>query len=306
MSAGAARRLQQMMWLAIAAATATLALKLVAWLLTGSVGLLSDAAESVVNLVAAGFGLIALKWAERPADEGHAYGHDKANYLSAGFEGGLILIAAATIIYSAVGRLIEPVQLESIGLGLAIAVAASAINLVVGTILIREGRRNASLILEADGRHLITDVWTSVGVVGGVALVALTGWDWLDPVVAILVAINIIRIGVMLVRESTAGLMDRALGREELAAVHEVLDSFGGSEVAFHALRTRRAGRRAFISLHILVPGDWSVQRGHDLAEEVEAALRERFDQATVFTHLEPLEDPVSFHDTRLDRDPRG
>lgn len=303
-SAEITRRLTLLMWLAIAAAAVTLVLKVVAWLLTGSVGLLSDAAESVVNLAAAGFGLIALKWASRPADEGHAYGHDKANYLSAGFEGGLILIAAVTILYSAIGRLIDPVALESVGVGLIIAIAASLINLVVGQILIREGRRHESLILEADGQHLMTDVWTSVGVVAGVALASITGLDRLDPIVAIFVTLNIVRIGGMLVRESTAGLMDRALERHEIAAVQEVLDRFRGPQTAFHALRTRRAGPRAFISLHILVPGDWSVQRGHDLAEEVEAALRERFDQATVFTHLEPLEDPVSFDDTRLDRGP--
>lgn len=300
------RFLTRMMWLAIGAATLTLALKLAAWLLTGSVGLLSDAAESVVNLVAAAFGLIALKWASRPADEGHTYGHDKANYLSAGFEGGLILIAAATIIYSAIGRILDPVALDSVGLGLAIATAASLINLVVGRILVREGRRHGSLILEADGRHLITDVWTSIGVFAGVALVSITGWDRLDPIVAIFVALNIIRTGAMLVRESTAGLMDRALSREELDAVEAVLNQFRGPQTAFHALRTRRAGPRAFISLHLLVPGEWSVQRGHDLAERVEAALRERFDQATIFTHLEPLEDPVSFDDTTLDREARS
>lgn len=294
------------MWLAVTAAVLTLALKVAAWLLTGSIGLLSDAAESTVNLAAAGFGLIALKWAARPADEGHAYGHDKANYISAGFEGGLILIAAATILYSAVGRLIDPHELESIGIGLAIAIAAAVINLVVGQILLREGRRSSSLILVADGRHLMTDVYTSVGVVAGVALVALTGWQQLDPLVAILVALNIVRTGAQLVRESAAGLMDRALTREELAAVEGVLDRFRGPDTAFHALRTRRAGPRAFISLHILVPGDWSVQRGHDLAEQVEAALRARFDQATVFTHLEPLEDPLSFRDTQLDREPYG
>lgn len=298
-----ARRLIGIMWLAVAAAIITLALKTVAWLVTGSVGLFSDAAESLVNLAAAGFGLIALTWASRPADEGHAYGHDKANYLSAGFEGGLILIAAVTIIYSAVGRLIDPVGLDSVGLGLVVAIAASLINLAVGRILIREGRRHGSLILEADGLHLLSDVWTSVGVVVAVGLVALTGWDVLDPLIAIAVALNIIRIGSHLVRESAAGLMDRALGEEELAAVERVLDRFRGPETDFHALRTRRAGRRAFVSLHILVPGAWSVQRGHDLAEQVEAALRELFDQATIFTHLEPLEDPVSFVDTTLDRE---
>lgn len=299
------QRLTRIMWLAVAAAVVTLALKMAAWLITGSVGLLSDAAESVVNLAAAGFGLVALKWAARPADESHAYGHDKANYISAGFEGGLILIAAVTIIYSAAGRLVEPAALESLGIGLVIAMVAAAINLVVGQILLREGRRHSSLILEADGRHLMTDVYTSIGVVVGVALVALTGWERLDPLIAILVALNIIRTGTKLVGESAAGLMDRALSQEELAAVESVLERFRGRDTAFHALRTRRAGPRAFISLHILVPGNWSVQHGHDLAERVEAALRESFEQATIFTHLEPLEDPVSFHDTGLDREPR-
>lgn len=299
------RRLIAIMWLAVAAAILTLALKTVAWLITGSVGLFSDAAESLVNLAAAGFGLIALKWASRPADEGHAYGHDKANYLSAGFEGGLILIAAVTIIYSAIGRLIDPVGLDSVGLGLVVAVAAALINFAVGRILIREGRRHGSLILEADGLHLLSDVWTSGGVVIAVGLVAITGWNALDPLIAIVVALNIIRIGSQLVRESAAGLMDRALSDHELAAVEDVLNRFRGPETDFHALRTRRSGPRAFVSLHILVPGAWSVQRGHDLAEQVEAALRERFDQATIFTHLEPLEDPVSFVDTKLDRDPQ-
>jgi cation diffusion facilitator family transporter len=300
------RRLTFLMWVAVAAATLTLALKTAAWLLTGSVGLLSDAAESVVNLAAAGFGLVALRWASRPADEGHAYGHDKANYLSAGFEGGLILIAAATILYSAVGRLIDPVELESVGIGLAVSGAASAINLAVGSMLLREGRRHKSLILEADGRHLITDVWTSLGVIVAVALVAITGWERLDPIIACLVALNILWIGVQLVRESAGGLMDRALTIQELETVESILDRFRSSEVSFHALRTRRSGPRAFISLHILVPGAWSVQRGHDLAEKVESALREDFEQATIFTHLEPLEDPLSFVDTALDREGGG
>ncbi len=281
-----------------------MAMKMTAWLLTGSVGLLSDAAESLVNLVAASFGLIAVQWASRPADEEHSYGHEKANYLSAGFEGALILLAAFTILYSSVGRLIDPVPLDSVGIGLAIVIGASLVNLVVGQILIRDGRKHRSLILEADGRHLITDVWTSVGVVIGVALVALTGWDRLDPIVAIAVALNILWTGAGLVRSSTAGLMDRALEPDEIAAVAAVLDRFRGPEISFHALRTRRAGRRAFISLHLLVPGAWSVQQGHDLAEQVELALREQFAHATVFTHLEPLEDPASFRDTKLDRDP--
>lgn len=290
------------MRLAIAAAVATIALKLTAWLLTGSVGLLSDAAESVVNLVAASFGLIAIHWAGQPADEEHAYGHEKANYLAAGVEGAMILVAALTIAYSAIDRLLHPMPIDTVGVGLAVAVAASTINLVVGVVLIRAGRREQAMVLEADGKHLLTDVWTSVGVVVGVALVALTGWQSLDPIVALLVAGNIVVTGGGLVRRSADGLMDRALEAEELQRIDAVLARFTSERTRFHALRTRRAGQRAFVSLHVLVPGDWSVQRGHDFVEEVEAGLREVFPSVTVDTHLEPIDDPVSFADVDLDR----
>lgn len=294
--------LVRLMWLSIAAAVATIAMKTTAWALTGSVGLLSDAAESVVNLVAAAFGLAAVTWAGRPPDEEHAYGHEKANYLSAGFEGGLILLAAATIGYSAIDRLIHPQAIEDAGVGLAIAAGASLINLAVARTLISTGRRHTSLVLEADGRHLMTDVWTSVGVIAAVGAVALTGWDVLDPLIALAVAANILLTGVALMRRSADGLMDRALNPTEMARIEAVLARFGEEGIEFHALRTRRAGRRAFISVHVLVPGAWSVQRGHDLVERVERDLRADFDQATVFTHLEPREDPLSFADTTLDR----
>lgn len=289
--------------LAVVAAALTITIKLAAWLVTGSVSLFSDAAESGVNLVAALFGLAAVRVATRPADEDHAYGHEKANYLSAGVEGALILLAAFAIIYSAVGRLLDPQELDAIGLGIASVVVASLINLAAGRLLIAEGREHSSMALEADGRHLMTDVWTSGGVVAGLAAVAVTGWQALDPIVAILVAMNIVRVGTGLVRDSASGLMDRALEPAELAAVEAVLERFRGEEVQFHALRTRRSGRRAFITMHVLVPGAWSVQRGHDLAERIEAEVREGFEQATVFTHLEPMEDPISFSDTDLDRE---
>jgi cation diffusion facilitator family transporter len=296
------RRLIRLMWLAIAAAVATIGLKLTAWLLTGSVGLLSDAAESVVNLVAALFGLVAIHWAGQPADEEHAYGHEKANYLAAGVEGAMILVAALTIAYTAIERLINPMPIETVGVGLAVAAVASAINLGVGLLLIHHGRREQALVLEADGRHLLTDVWTSVGVVVGVALVAITGWDPLDPIVALLVAVNIVVTGCGLVRRSADGLMDRALEPGELERIDAVLKRFTTERTGFHALRTRRAGQRAFVSLHVLVPGEWTVQHGHDFVEEVEAALRECFPLVTVDTHLEPVDDPVSFVDVDLDR----
>jgi cation diffusion facilitator family transporter len=298
-------RLFRLLWLAVAAAVATIALKTTAWLLTGSVGLLSDAAESVVNLVAALVGLAALRWAIVPADEEHAYGHTKAEYFSAGVEGALVLVAAISIAVTAVDRLLHPTAIEDVGIGLAVSAAASAINLVVGLLLIRAGRAQRSITLEADGRHLMTDVWTSAGVIAGVAAVAITGWERLDPIIALAVAANIVWTGVTLMRRSIGGLMDRALDEGSRQRIREALRPFEDRGVRFHALRTRQAGRRAFISVHVLVPRAWTVQRGHDEVERVERALRDRLPYATVFTHLEPLEDPRSYDDTKLDRDQR-
>lgn len=297
-------RLLRLVYLSIAAAVVTIALKLTAWALTGSVGLLSDAAESVVNLVAALVALVVVQWSTRPPDEEHAYGHEKADYISAGVEGALILLAAVTIGVTAIQRLLDPQPLDDVGLGLAVAGLAALVNLAVGLRLVRAGRALRSLTVEADGRHLLTDVWTSAGVVAGVAAVALTGWDRLDPLIALAVAVNIVVTGTRLVRGSADGLMDRALTDAERATIEEVLTRFRSPEVQFHALRSRRAGSRAFVSTHVLVPGDWTVQRGHDLAERVEEALRDALGHATVFTHLEPLEDPASFADTGLDRRP--
>jgi cation diffusion facilitator family transporter len=295
-------RLFRLLWLSIGAAVATIALKLAAWALTGSVGLLSDAAESVVNLVAAVVAMAALRWAVKPADEEHAYGHAKAEYFSAGVEGTLILLAAVGIAATAVQRLIHPQPLESVGIGIAVSALASAINLAVGLLLLRTGRRERSIVLEADGKHLLTDVWTSAGVIVGVAAVALTGWDRLDPIVALAVAANILVAGGGLLRRSASGLMDRALEEPDLEAIRETLAEFERDGVRFHALRTRQAGSRRFVSLHVLVPGAWTVQRGHDLVERLEARLCTRLPGATVFTHLEPAEDPRSFADTALDR----
>jgi cation diffusion facilitator family transporter len=299
---GTDRRLYRLLWLSIAAAVATISLKTLAWLLTGSVGLLSDAAESVVNLVAAIVALAALRLAARPADEEHAYGHAKAEYFSAGIEGSLIVLAAVTIPVTAADRLLHPQAPVDVGIGLAVSLGASAINLAVGLLLVRTGREHRSITLEAEGTHLLTDVWTSIGVVVGVAAVAISGWERLDAIVALAVAANIVFTGAGLLRRSAAGLMDHALPAEQQRAIRERLGAFDARCIAFHALRARQAGRRAFVSLHILVPGAWSVRRGHDTAEEVEAALPERLPYATVFTHVEPLEDPRSFDDTALDR----
>ncbi|MBK7585340.1 MAG: cation transporter [Myxococcales bacterium] len=295
-------KLARYAWLSIAAAIATIALKMAAWRLTGSVGLLSDAAESVVNLIAAITALWMLTLAAKPADEEHAYGYSKAEYFASGVEGALILVAAAAIAFAAVERLLEPAPIEKLEFGLVVSLAASLINLAVARVLLVVGKRHHSIALEADGHHLMTDVWTSAGVLIGVGLVAVTGYQRLDPIVAILVALNIVRSGVMLIQRSARGLLDVALVPEEQQALRTVLDRYAGPELEFHALRTRQAGARRFVSLHVLVPGDWSVERGHQLLEEIEKDIRAAVPNVHVLTHLEPLEDPRSFEDQALDR----
>jgi cation diffusion facilitator family transporter len=289
-------------WLSIAAAVVTIVMKTVAWRLTGSVGLLSDAAESVVNLVAAITTLGMLTVAARPPDEEHAYGHDKAEYFASGVEGALILVAALAIAWSAVNRLLHPAPLEQVGVGLLVSTGASIVNLVVSRVLFRAGKKHHSIALEADAHHLMTDVWTSVGVLTGIGVVALTGWDTLDPIVAIGVALNITWAGVKLIRRSALGLLDTSLPTDEQAAVLKVLDSHRGPEVQFHALRTRQAASRRFVSVHVLVPGSWNVARGHALLEQIEHEVRQVIPNANVLTHLEALEDPTSYADEGLDR----
>jgi cation diffusion facilitator family transporter len=298
------QRMLRLLWLSIAAAVATIALKTGAWLVTGSVGLLSDAAESLVNLVAAVVAFATLSWASRPPDEEHEYGHAKAEYFSAGVEGTMIVVAALGIAVAAVDRLLDPQPIEDAGIGIAVAAAASAINLGVGVALVRTGRAQRSITLESNGRHLMTDVVTSAGVIAGVGAVAITGWDPLDPLIALAVAVNIVATGVGLLRRSAGGLMDRALDEGEQRKIRAVLARFEPAGVRFHALRTRQAGRLAFVSVHLLVPRAWTVQRGHDVAEEVEAAIRAELPYATVFTHIEPAEDRRSFEDQELGRDP--
>lgn len=289
-------------WLSIAAAISTILLKGAAYFLTGSVGLLSDALESLVNLAGGVVALLMLTWAEQPPDEEHAYGHGKAEYFSSGVEGGLILLAAVSIGWTAMVRLIWPQPIEEIGIGLAISTGASLINLAVAIVLLRAGKKHHSITLEADGKHLLTDVWTSLGVIAGVGLVAFTGIQRLDPIVAILVAANIVWQGVSLVKRSALGLMDTALPPEEGTRVRAVLEKFAETGIQFHALRSRQAGARRFVSFHVLVPGKWTVVAGHNLVEKIEAEIRAAIPNVTVFTHLEPIEDPASFHDQKLDR----
>ncbi len=299
-TASPVRDLSRFGWLAVAAALATIALKTVAWWVTGSVGLLSDAAESVVNLVAAVVALVALKVAALPADKNHQYGHTKAEYFSAAVEGIMIFLAAATIIVFAIQRLLAPRDLTQVGLGLIISLVAATVNGVVAVVLIRAGRLYRSITLKADGQHLMTDVWTSIGVVVGVGLVWLTGWNWLDPVVAIGVGINILWTGYTLVRESAAGLMDVSLPKEDNARLREILAAHTGDGVDFHAVRTRESGARQFMEMHMLVPGLWTVQHGHDIMEDIIDEINGEFPDLRVTGHLEPIEDPRSYEDMHL------
>ncbi|HMS75447.1 cation diffusion facilitator family transporter [Gordonia sp. (in: high G+C Gram-positive bacteria)] len=287
--------------LSIAAAALTIALKTTAWLVTGSVGLLSDAAESVVNLVAAVVAFVALKVAARPADANHNFGHQKSEYFSAIIEGTCIAIAAVVIIISAVERLLNPKDIESAGIGLLVSVIASMINGAVALALIRAGRRHRSVTLEADGKHLATDVWTTAGILIAIALVAITGWNILDPIVAIAVAVNILFVGGGLVGRAAAGLMDTALPDEQRTAIDTVLGEFSTPDVMFHDVRTRESGHIRFVQMHMLVPGDWSVQRAHDLAERVESHLEAAVDDLFPTIHIEPIGDPRAYEDWRLE-----
>lgn len=296
-TSSSARDLTRYAWLSIATAVVTIALKAGAWYITGSVGLLSDAAESVVNLVAAFFALIALRVAARPADKSHHFGHSKAEYFSAGAEGVMIFVAAVFIIVAAIQRLITPAPIENVGIGLAISVVASILNGVVAMLLLRAGRRHRSKTLVADGKHLLTDVWTTVGVLVGVGLVALTGWHRLDPIVALLVGLNIIVTGWKLVSESAEGLMDVSWPQEDNAELARLMGRFTGGEIDVHALRTRESGHQRYCDFHLLVPGAWSVNEAHDLCEEIETAVKETFDGVVVTGHIEPREDPRAYRD---------
>jgi len=294
--------LKRFAWLSIAAAITTIVLKTAAYQLTGSVGLLSDAIESLVNLAGAVMALAMLTVAARPADDDHAYGHSKAEYFSSGVEGTLIMVAALAIAVAAVERLLSPKPLEQVGLGLVVSAAASLVNLGVALVLLRKSREAHSITLEANAQHLLTDVWTSAGVIVGVGAVALTGWIRLDPIVALVVAANIIWTAVRIVRASVLGLMDTALPPGEREAVKRVLNKHAADGVQFHALRTRQSASRRFVSVHVLVPGAWTVHDGHQLLERIEADIRSALPNASVLTHLESLDDPTSWDDEELDR----
>ncbi|MGE0355298.1 MAG: cation diffusion facilitator family transporter [Burkholderiales bacterium] len=282
----------------VATSVVTMALKAGAWLLTGSVGLLSDALESGVNLAAALVALVALSYAQAGEDEDHNFGHQKAEYFSSGIEGALIFVAAAAIIWSAVPRLIAPRPLDQVGLGLALSVLAAGANLLCGWFLLKGAREHRSITLEADAHHLLTDVWTTAGVIVGVAVVHFSGWLVLDPLIAIAVALHILWTGGKLIHRSFHGLMDRAIPeaeREVIVGVLEQLKPLGGH---FHRLRTRAAGPKSFVDVHILVPGSMSVHDGHDLAHRLEQQIEAALPHVEVLTHLEAIEDPRSWEES--------
>ncbi len=294
---GKAVALTRYAWLSIAAALITIVLKTIAYLLTNSVGLLSDAMESIVNLVGAVIALSMLIVAALPPDDSHMYGHSKAEYFASSAEGVLIMFAAGGILWTAIERLISLQPLEELGAGLAVSTAASLVNLVVARILITTGKKRNSITLEADGQHLMTDVWTSVGVIGGIAIVAFTGWYILDPILAILVALNIIWTGVKLLKRSVAGFMDASLPPDEQQLVERVIARYQERGVQFHAVRTRQSAARRFISVHMLVPGEWTVHDAHHVAEDFEGDVRSQLKDAIVQTHLEPMDDEISVID---------
>ena len=287
-------------WLSVAAALVTMALKGVAAWLTGSMGLLSDAAESLVNLAAALVALYSLRISAREPDEKHPFGYSKAEYFSSGVEGTLIMLAALAIVAAAIPRLISPREIMHFDTGIFVSLVAAAINLGVALVLLGAGRRHDSNALEADAHHLLTDVWTSIGVVAGVGATVLTGWLMLDPLIAIAVALHITWTGAKVLRRSVLGLMDRALPEPDLERIRQILEPYRVRGIEYHALRTRRAGRVRMVEMHLLVPGEMTVREGHRVADEIEDAIRAALPGSAVLTHLEPIEDPASYRDEAL------
>jgi cation diffusion facilitator family transporter len=284
-------------WLSLATSLVTITLKFAAYYLTGSVGLLSDAIEAIINIVAALVALGVLTYSAHGPDREHNFGHEKAQYFSSGIEGALIFVAAGVIAWTAIPRLLDPQPLEQVGFGLALSVAAALANAACAWVMLRAARAHRSITLEADARHLLTDVWTTAGVFVGVILVQTTGWLRLDPLVALAVALQILVTGWRLMTRSFDGLMDRAIPDEDHAVIVGVLETLRHQGGDYHALRTRVAGAKSFVNVHVLVPGRMSVQAGHDLVERLEGEIRSKLPHVEVLTHLEPLEDPKSWDD---------
>ncbi|MBX3671930.1 MAG: cation transporter [Burkholderiales bacterium] len=283
--------------LSVATSLVTIVLKFGAYFLTGSVGLLSDALESFVNLGAALVAAVTLSYAHSGEDEDHNFGHEKAEYFSSGIEGALIFVAAAAIVWSALPRLAAPQPLEQVGLGLVLSVAAAGANLLCGWLLLKGAREHRSITLEADAHHLLTDVWTTAGVIAAVAVVHFTGWLVLDPLIAIAVALQILWTGWSLIRRSFDGLMDRAIPGEERARIAAILDQVKARGGDYHRLRTRVSGKKSFVDVHLLVPGTMTVHEGHDLAHRLESEIEAAIPHVEVLTHLESIDDPRSWED---------
>jgi cation diffusion facilitator family transporter len=283
-------------WISILAAVITISLKTTAFLLTGSVGLLSDALESLINLVAAIIALVAIKISQKPPDDDHTYGHFKAEYFSSIIEGILIFIAAVSIGYAAIGRIMHPQPIEQAFAGVLVSALAAGVNLVVGIKLLKAGKKHSSIILEADAHHLFTDVWTSGGVILAVIIVGITKINILDPIVALLVAANIVYTGYILVKRSALGFMDTAIHKDDVAKIKQILDKYSCAEVKFHSLRTRQAATKKFMSVHVLVPEKWSMQKSHQLIKKIEKEIEDNVSNITVLPRLETIENSKS-HD---------
>ena len=283
--------------LSVVTSAVTIVLKFAAYYLTGSVGLLSDAVEALVNIVAALIALGVLAYSDAKPDREHNFGHEKAQYFSSGIEGALIFVAAGAIVWTSIPRLMDPQPIEQITIGLVLSVLAALANAGCAWVMLRAARDHRSITLEADAKHLLTDVWTTLGVFVGVLLVKWTGWLRLDPLVALAVALQIVWTGWHLMARSFQGLMDRAIPDEDRAHVVEVLETLRTQGGDYHALRTRVAGAKSFVDVHILLPGKMSIQQGHDLVEHLESDIRARLPHIEVLTHLEPLEDPKSWDD---------
>lgn len=290
---------QFLLRVSIAVALATIVLKFLAWWITNSVGLLSDAMESLVNLASAAFALLMVTIAHRPPDEEHPYGHHKAEYFSSGFEGLAIIVAAVGIIWAAVQRIVEPQPLAELGWGLALSIVSSAFNGVLAWAMLASGRENRSMALEGDARHLLTDVWTSAGVVLGVALVGVTGWQWLDPAVAIGVALNILREGALLMWHSSQGLMDEAFDPEVMDVVRKTLDGFRHHTIRFDHISTRKSGHRLFVDMHMHMPASWTLRRAAAVRGEVEQALMSAVPGLRATIQLLPSDVEAHFDDEK-------
>jgi cation diffusion facilitator family transporter len=291
------KSIAKIMWISIAASVLTIGLKWLAYSTTGSVGFLSDALESGINLLAGLVAFYSLIVAARPADKEHPFGHDKAEYFSSLAEGVLIVIAAFGIAYAAINRMYHPRPLEALDYGMLLSVAATTINFITARILLYFSKKHNSITIEADAHHLMTDVWTTIGIIVGIFLVKITGWQALDPIMAILVAISIVYTGIKLIIRSMDGLMDSRLSEKEMILIREVLDRYKSEDLDYHALYTRRASSKQFIRFHLLFPGDFTVHKAHEVTKQIEKEINDLLPYSDVFIHVEPLNDPDSFDD---------